>query len=259
MILYFTGTGNTKFVAEYIADHVGDECISLNDILKFKRPLRFNSVKPFVIAAPIYAWGYPKLIEKILNRAEFTGSEQIYFIATMGSQTGDFEKSLEKLACRKEMAFMGACGVPMPNNYITGSDLPAPDEAEIKIKAALPLLNELSDRILAGEMIEKYDKTPFASVTSGAINLLFNKFFISSSKFTVSGDCISCGTCEDVCPVNNVKFSPTGVPHFDRYCLNCYSCVNRCPEKAINIGKKTEDRNRYVCPEYSDWKSRGLI
>ncbi len=259
MILYFTGTGNTKFVAEYIADHVGDDCVNLNDVLKFKRPLRFNSVKPFVFCAPIYAWRFPKLIEKLISRAELTGSEQIYFIATMGSQTGDFEYSLEKLAYAKDMAYMGACGVPMPNNFINGSELPTPEEAEIKIKASLPLMKTLSDRIMQGTMIEKFDDTPFAGLASGTVNYMFSRFYKSSDKFIVSGDCVSCGKCESVCPVNNVRLSLAGVPHFDSYCINCYSCVNRWPQQAINIGKKTEGRRRYSCPEYDDWKAEGRI
>ena len=259
MILYFTGTGNTKFVAEYIADHVGDECVDLGEVLKYKRPLRINSVKPFVFCAPIYAWRFPKLIEKVIARAELTGSEQIYFIATMGSQTGDFEYSLEKLAYAKDMAYMGACGVPMPNNFIYGSDLPTPEEAEVKITASLPLMKTLSDRIMTCAMIEKFDDTPFAGLASGTVNYMFNRFFVSSSKYTVNEDCVSCGKCEAVCPVNNVRLSPTGVPHFDRYCIGCYSCVNRCPAKAINVSKKTVERNRYVCPEYSDWKASGKI
>ncbi len=257
MILYFTGTGNTKFVADYIADHIGDECVSLNDILKYKRPLRFYSVKPFVIAAPIYAWGYPKLIEKVIRRAEFTGSDQIYFIATMASQSGEFEKNLEEIAYEKDLAYMGACGIPMPNNYISGSDLPDVYEAAKKIKASLPLMEAISNAILAGRMIEKYDDTPFASVASTAVNYFFNKF--CTSKYEVSESCVSCGRCEEVCPVNNVKLSPAGVPHFDHYCINCASCINRCPVRAINIGRKTENRNRFFCPEYSDWKKNGML
>lgn len=65
MIIYFSGTGNTKFVAEYIADHIGDECVDLKEVLKYKMPLRFNSIKPFVFAAPIYAWGFPEIVKRL--------------------------------------------------------------------------------------------------------------------------------------------------------------------------------------------------
>lgn len=257
MILYFTGTGNSRFAAEYIADHIGDDCISLNDILKYKRPLRFNSVRPFIIVAPIYAWGFPDIVKQLIIRAEFTGSDQMYFIGTMGSQTGDAENELEKIAYQKEMAYLGFCGVPMPDNFIWGGDLPDGYSAERKIRASLPLLHELSDRIMTGKMIEKCDQTPLAFLASAVASPMFNKFF--KSRFRVSEKCTGCGMCEKVCPVNNVKLLPGGIPHFDRYCLNCYSCINRCPSKAINIGKRTENFNRYICPEYSDWKKRGLI
>ena len=31
MILYFTGTGNSKFAADFLAEYLGDECLSLNE------------------------------------------------------------------------------------------------------------------------------------------------------------------------------------------------------------------------------------
>ena len=93
------------------------------------------------------------------------------------------------------MAYMGACGVPMPNNFIYGSDLPTPEEAEVKITASLPLMTPLSDRIMTCAMIEKFDDTPFAGLASGTVNYMFNRFFVSSSKYTVNEDCVSCGKC----------------------------------------------------------------
>ena len=32
MILYFSGTGNSKYVAKRIADALGDEIVNLNDV-----------------------------------------------------------------------------------------------------------------------------------------------------------------------------------------------------------------------------------
>ena len=259
MILYFSGTGNTKFVAEYIADHIGDQCISLNDVLKYKKPLEFHSEKPFVFAAPIYAWGYPRIIEKLIERAKLTGSRRIYFVASMESQTGDCDKMLWRIADKKNMRFMGFCGIPMPNNYVYGGNVPTTGEAEDKITHSLRYLEELSDKIETRAFITKIDETPFSSVLSVPVNKMFNQFMISSRSFIVSGQCMACGQCVKVCPVNNIRISPGGVPHFGRSCLNCYACINRCPAEAINIGKRTMRTRRYVCPDYSKWKSSGLI
>ena len=48
MILYFTGTGNTKFVAEALADKLGDELVNLADYTKQRKTLSVVSEKPFV-------------------------------------------------------------------------------------------------------------------------------------------------------------------------------------------------------------------
>ena len=34
MILYFSGTGNSEYVAKHIADALGDEILNLNDRIK---------------------------------------------------------------------------------------------------------------------------------------------------------------------------------------------------------------------------------
>ncbi|MBE6861773.1 MAG: hypothetical protein E7497_02585 [Ruminococcus sp.] len=253
MILYFTGTGNSRFVSDYIAERINDECISLNDIIKQKKPLKFHSESPFVVAAPIYAWRFPLIIEELIRKAKFSGNRKIYFIGTMGSQSGNSDKFLQKLAEDKNMEFMGFCGIAMPNNYVIGGKLPDKSEAYAQINSAIPQMKSVSDKIASGEKISKTDKTPFAGIASGAVNSMFNKYMISSKNFNVSDKCISCGKCAAVCPVNNVVMKD-GRPLFGEKCLNCYSCINRCPEEAINIGKRTAKNGRYVCPEYADWK-----
>ncbi|SFX24384.1 EFR1 family ferrodoxin [Ruminococcus sp. XPD3002] len=259
MILYFTGTGNTKFAAEYLADHIEDELVSLNDILKYKRPLEFSSDKAFVVCAPIHAWGFPRIIVRLIKRAKFSGSSKLYFIGTMQSQTGDCDKELSRITAEIGMEYMGFCGIPMPNNYITGGKLPTSSQADELIEASLPVMNELSSRIFQELVITKTDCTPFAAIASGAVNALFNRFAVNDKKFIVSGQCTSCGKCEKVCPVNNIKLSSAGVPHFRDYCINCFSCINRCPSEAIDIGNRTIGKRRYVCPEYETWKKSGLI
>lgn len=256
MILYFTGTGNSRFAAEFIADRTGDRCVSLNEILKNKRALEFSSEKPFVIAAPVYASSFPRIVVKLIRRAVFSGSNEVYFIATMGAEPGKCEVELAELAKEKGMEYKGFCGIRLPNNYIVGGNVPDSAEAERIIEEAVPVLESVSDKISAGEHIGKDKIGIGAKLMSHTVNGLFNVVMDKmncSKKFTVSDDCIACGRCASVCPVNNIIIMDTR-PVFREKCVNCLACINSCPMKAINYGGKTADRNRYVCPDYGTWK-----
>ena len=55
MVLYFTGTGNSRHIAERIAHALGDEPVSLNDRIKAgdTTPLAVND--RLVLVTPTYA------------------------------------------------------------------------------------------------------------------------------------------------------------------------------------------------------------
>lgn len=38
MVLFFTGTGNSRYIAERIAEALGDELLSMNDRIKAGEP-----------------------------------------------------------------------------------------------------------------------------------------------------------------------------------------------------------------------------
>ncbi|MEO3216075.1 MULTISPECIES: flavodoxin domain-containing protein [Romboutsia] len=56
MILYFSGTGNSRYVARKIAQELNDELISLNQLIKEgKTDELISTDKPFVFVCPTYA------------------------------------------------------------------------------------------------------------------------------------------------------------------------------------------------------------
>ena len=247
MILYFTGTGNSKYAAELLSAGTGDELVSLNDVLKHGTEPKFRSEKPFVIVCPIYAWRLPRTIEDLLRRAEFSGSRDIYFVVTMGAQSGNCNKYCEKLVKQKGMNFKGFSGVAMPSNYLVAA---MPDEAEARamLTAAKPAAETLARQIAAGETIQKTDKTPAAAFLSGPVNAMFNRFAVGSGKYVVSNSCVGCGKCAEFCPTNNIVMKDKK-PSFGKDCISCFGCINRCPQDAIDIKGKSEGHRRYVCPE----------
>ncbi|MSS20168.1 hypothetical protein [Pseudoramibacter porci] len=55
MILYFTGTGNSRHVAEKIAEATGDAIENIAVHLKKHDVGSYTSEKPYVFVGPVYA------------------------------------------------------------------------------------------------------------------------------------------------------------------------------------------------------------
>jgi len=249
MILYFTGTGNSRYVAEALAERLSDETVSLNDVLKHGSERSFFSDMPFVIVTPIYAWRMPRIIEKLVSESEFKGTDKMYFVVTMGSETGKCDAYCKKIAESVGMSFMGLRGIAMPNNYISYSVMDSKDKNAAIIAAAIPQIDETARAITELRTIEKTDKTALSGFMSGAVNWGFYKFMVNDKGFAANDDCIACGQCEKLCPLNNIRLVD-GRPVFGGSCTCCYACIQHCPKSAINIGNKTQKHGRYVCPEY---------
>ena len=47
-------------------------------------------------------------------------------------------------------------------------------------------------------------------------------------------DCVACGACEEVCPVEAIKVDDVAVINADE-CTDCGSCVDECPQECITL------------------------
>ena len=118
MILYFTGTGNSKYVAERIADEIGEEAHNLFQRIRDNDFSELYSGKPWIVVTPTYAWRIPRILEKWLEKSKLSGSKDIYFVMTCGDSIGNAGKYLKALCSKMQMNYSGCYGVVMPENYI---------------------------------------------------------------------------------------------------------------------------------------------
>ena len=81
MVFYFTGTGNSL----YIAKQLDDEPISIPQVIH-QKDLEFTSDK-IGIVAPIYGHEVPEMVKDFLNKACFH-TEYFYMILTYGNRHG---------------------------------------------------------------------------------------------------------------------------------------------------------------------------
>ena len=88
MILYFSGTGNSRHAAQRMADALGDTLLSLNDRIRSGDTSPVETGERLVIVTPTYAWRIPRLVRDWLLRTELTGAKQAWFVMTCGSEIG---------------------------------------------------------------------------------------------------------------------------------------------------------------------------
>lgn len=248
MILYFSGTGNSEYVAKRIGKEIGDEVLNLFEKIRSHDVSAMHSDKPWVVAAPTYAWRIPRILNQWLEQTILSGSKEIYFVMTCGENIGNSEKYLKKLCISKNMKFSGCFPVVMPENYIAMFSTPTKDEALGMIHQAESAIDQLISVIKQGRPFESSSLTIKDRMNSSIVNDIFYPLFVHAKKFYAKDTCISCGKCVSVCPLNNVQIEK-GKPVWGKVCTHCMACICRCPSEAIEYGKHSQGMPRYTCPK----------
>lgn len=248
MVLYYSGTGNSKYVAQRISDTIQDECIDLFDKLRNSDFREINSAKPFVIVTPTYGWQIPHILRDWINKTRLSGNKSIYFVMTCGGDISNAPKYLKKICQNKNMNFMGCAEIIMPENYIALFDVPDKNEAIAIIDKAEPIIDKTAALILENKYIDSTPVGILGKLKSSIVNTVYYPVFLHAKKFEVSDACISCGKCADLCVMNNIKLV-NGKPEWTDNCTHCMACICSCPVEAIEYGSKSKGKPRYNCPK----------
>lgn len=243
MILYFSGTGNSEFVAKTMAEALGDELISINNYMKNGIAGDFVSGRPYVLVCPTYAWRVPLVVEDWLKTARLDGNDDMYFVLTCGAGTFGAQTYAKKLCDRIGMNFRGFKTVIMPENYIAMFNVPDKKKSERIVNAAMRPINAAIKAIERCEDIE--EKTPpFSMFMSTIVNWFFYKFTIGDKGFHLEKPCTSCGRCVELCPLNNIRIID-GKPVWGGNCTHCMACICGCPAECIEYKNASQKRRRY--------------
>ena len=244
MILYFSGTGNSKYVAKRIADALGDEILNLNDRIKASDTSSVETDERLIIVTPTYAWRIPRVVRDWLRKTELRGAKQVWFVMTCGSEIGNADKYNRELCAEKAISCMGTAQIVMPENYIAMFSAPQADEARQIVAQAEPRIDRAIAAIQANQLFAPTRNNLYDRLMSGPVNPVFYKCFVKADAFTVSDACIGCGQCAKRCPMNNVTLKD-GKPSWGKNCTHCMACICYCPVSAIEYGKKSVGQPRY--------------
>ncbi len=246
MILYFTGTGNSRYIAEKIAAVMGDELVCMNDRIKKNDTASIYAEHRVVFVTPTYGWRIPRIVEKWIRETEFSGTHKVWFVMSCGGEIGNAAKYIRQLCNDKHFIYMGTAEIIMPENYIAMFDVPEPEEAKAIIHRAGPDIENTAKMITDEQMLPGTQVGFIDRVKSGIVNTVFYPTCIKADAFLADDKCVGCGKCAELCPLNNIRLEGRK-PIWGKNCTHCMACISCCPAQAIEYGKKSVGKPRYHC------------
>ena len=244
MILYFSATGNSRCVAELLAERLNDRIV---DLSKCGNDFALSEGESVGFVFPVHSWGMPKHLCQRIRQLRFgnIGNNYCYLVCTCGDDTGLTAEEWKECVCGTGLLPKAEFSVQMPNTYVLlpGFDV---DKKDVEAKK-LGQLERAVDEILC-RLAEKAEGDftyhgGFAWLKSKAIRPLFMNF-MGDKMFCADDSCSGCGLCVKKCPVNNIIIED-GKPIWRGNCINCLACYHYCPHKAINYGHRTKTKGQY--------------
>ena len=239
LILYFSGAGATRKIAELIHTRLLQNCKV--DIFSIEKNIpNIGDYDAMVIGTPVYHGAPPKTLMNYCETIPPLHKEIYAFIYnTRGSHSLNTNRILSKKLYDKNIKTI------MDREYRS----PASDGSIIApfIKRFFEFEEHLENKIdrdcagflelLKNDVMKSYiPRFRFGSIINAsnklAGQLITLKIRLHKEK------CVKCGRCIEQCPHSAFSADKDSYPLYaSKNCENCYRCVHRCPNMALSLCK----------------------
>ncbi|MCQ2407375.1 MAG: EFR1 family ferrodoxin [Oscillospiraceae bacterium] len=243
MIFYFTGTGNSLAAAKQLAL----EGESLIDMAKARCSGQFTYTRQknervgFVF--PVYCETLPTIVYDFVQSLKLRGKGYTFAVVTCGGSRSSCAGLLAEELKKRGIPLHYAETVPMPNNAITVMRTCTPEHEKSQLEKGARMLKEIRKALA-----EKRIRPVRGGMTARFLLPLYRKCAVTR-LFFAEDSCTGCGLCAMNCPEQAIRMNDGRPVWVKSHCSHCSGCINKCPAKAIQFGKKTAGRRRYVHPD----------
>lgn len=239
-IIYFSATGNSKYVTESIGHKLNCSTYNIEDERTDFKQL-FESYDDFLFIYPIHGSTVATPMQYFVARYyEVITNKRISVIVTQALFSGDGARAMTDLLDDSNECVY-AKHLRAPSN-ISNANLNLPilkTKDKVSIKRFQSNFDEKIE-VVANELVEGINKlvgfNKFSILLGKIQNTSFPKVIEeASSNFDVNHEtCIVCNKCVRNCPVENI-INSDGLILGTGKCVSCYRCINECPSNSISV------------------------
>ena len=246
LTIYFSATGNTKFIAELFSRNIGAKYFSIEDNADFDNEIKAHDT--IAVCYPIYGSRVPLILREFLARYmnAFEGKKLAIFITQLAG-SGDGARALCDLFSPGHVEVIYAEHFFMPNNVCNFALLWKTSDwsTRIRLKMAEKKMNRVCQNINSGiikkrgfsllpRLVGKIQGIPWQGDSKNAHASPGTMEHKAKHSVKIDATCTVCGICVPCCPMKNLELQ-NGIINHRNNCTTCYRCVNLCPQKAITV------------------------
>ena len=236
--VYWSATGNTKKIAEKVADKLAQISGCPKEVIDFTLPASREKTYEFsegdlvVFGTPTYAGKTPNKVLPFLKSGFVGGGAAAVPVVTFGNRS--FDNSLAELcsvlegdgfhtiaggafACRHAFTDKMADGRPSAEDFAECDLLAEKAYEKIKDADAFPAPVEVDGDAEAPHYVPKGTDGQPAK-------------FLKAAVKTDEEICVGCAICIELCPMGSID--PNDVKNHIGPCIKCQACVRGCPTGA---------------------------
>ena len=240
MLFYFSGTGNSLMAAKAVANK-GEQIVNMATARRVNNYAFDIKGERIGFVFPVYCFTLSDVVLDFVRNLKIERPEYVFAIITCGGGMGGAGKFLTNEFKKKGIHLDYVTQLVMPDDTVFYYDIEPKEKTD-------DIINKAKDRLIEIKKDLDVKKNQSAKGISSKYLRPIYHLIAGTKKFYVTDDCIGCGMCAKNCPDEVIGMKNNKPIWMKKHCAKCSACINRCPKSAIQYGKATEKRLRYINP-----------